>query len=232
MKAVELSGVRVDAGGRTILGPFDLALEPRSWTAIVGRSGSGKTTLLRVVAGLSPLTEGRVNLFGVPATDGRRVLVPPEKRGIGFVFQGGGAGLWPHMSVRKTLEFVLSVSGVPRAERARRAGELIELVQLAPQSDQKPGQLSGGEAQRLALARAVAMQPRLLLLDEPLGPLDVELRSALLDRLVELRLRFDLTLLHVTHDPAEIAHVVDRTTRIEAGRLFQGALQGPTEPRR
>lgn len=225
MNAIELAGVRVEAGGRAILGPIDLVLEPRTWTAIVGRSGSGKTTLLRVIAGLAPLSGGRVSLFGAPATDGRRILVPPEKRGIGFVFQGGGAGLWPHMTVRRTLEFVLSAGGVPRAERAGRVSELVELVELQSHVDRKPGELSGGEAQRLSLARALAARPRFLLLDEPLGPLDAELRGALLDRLVLLRRRFELTVLHVTHDPSEISHVVDRTLRLESGRLADSCTE-------
>ena len=104
MSAVELARVQVDAGGLAILGPVDLSIEPKSWTAIVGRSGSGKTTLLRVVAGLANVSQGRVSLFGTLVGDGQKTLVHPEKRGIGFVFQGGGAGLWPHMSVKKTLD--------------------------------------------------------------------------------------------------------------------------------
>jgi ABC-type sulfate/molybdate transport systems ATPase subunit len=216
--AVSVDALRVEAGGRTILGPLDASFAERSWTVIVGPSGSGKTTLLRAIAGLVRPAAGRVKLFGELASDGRRLLVPPERRRIGFLFQGGGAGLWPHMSVSATIDFVLGCARVPRADRARRRSELIELVELGGLERRRPGELSGGEAQRLALARALAVEPRLLLLDEPLGPLDARLRASLLARLEELHARLGLTLLHVTHDPQE-ARRADRTLALEAGRL-------------
>jgi len=219
VSAIELASVSVVAGGRTILGPIDLTVSEHSWTSIVGRSGSGKTTLLRVVAGLASGATGRVSLFGTLVQDGRKIVVPPERRGIGFVFQGGGAGLWPHMSVRRTLDFTLSCAGVALRERTSRADSMIELVQLGACADRKPGELSGGEAQRLSLARALVVRPKLLLLDEPLGPLDAELRGELVERLRELQRSFALTILQVTHDPHEVEHVVDRTLRLEAGRI-------------
>ena len=222
-KAVELVGVTAELGGRRVLGPLDLALAERSWTLVVGPSGCGKTTLLLVIAGLQRTSGGRIELAGRPASDNGRVLLPPEDRAIGFVFQGAGAGLWPHLSARATLEFVLSCRGVPRAARRTRAVELLELVGLGALAARLPGELSGGEAQRLALARALAVEPRLLLLDEPLGALDHSLRSALAAALAEIHARLGPTILYVTHDPGEVARHATRTLNLRAGLLEEPA---------
>ncbi|MAF66685.1 MAG: hypothetical protein CMJ84_13625 [Planctomycetes bacterium] len=215
--AIELEGLTVRAGGRDLLGSVDISIDSGQHVLIVGPSGSGKTTLLRAICGLARPWAGSVRLFGALASDGSRLLVPPAARGVGMLFQGGA--LWPHMSVRRTLAFVLAYSGTPRAERGRRTDELLELVHLEGLEDRLPGTLSGGEAQRLALARALAPNPRLLLLDEPLGPLDADLRASLLARLSEVQRSLGLTMLHVTHDPGEAAALADRTLEMAAGRL-------------
>jgi ABC-type sulfate/molybdate transport systems ATPase subunit len=219
VKAVELTGVTVELGGRRVLGPLDLVLEERSWTLVVGPSGSGKTTLLRAIAGLARTTHGQIFLGERAASSGSRQLLAPEERAIGFVFQGAGAGLWPHMSARATLEFVLACRGVPRAARRARAAELLELVELAALAERRPGELSGGEAQRLALARALAVEPRLLLLDEPLGALDLALRESLAAALAGIHARLGPTILYVTHDPREVAGYAGRTLAMRAGRF-------------
>jgi len=217
--AVKVDGLEVELGGRRVLGPLDFAIEERSWVLFVGPSGCGKTTLLRALAGLTTPARGTIELGGRLASQGGQLLVPPEQRGIGMVFQGAGAGLWPHLSAQATLEFVLACAGAARAERARRAQELLELVGLAGLGPRRPGELSGGEAQRLALARALATSPRLLLLDEPLGALDHSLRAALAERLHELFRRLGPTILQVTHDPGEVAAYADRTIALEAGTV-------------
>jgi len=213
--AVQLSDVEVRAGKARLCGPLELRVEEGEHVLLVGPSGSGKTSLLRAVSGLVRPVRGRIELFGRTVSEGPRLLVRPEQRGIGYVFQGGA--LWPHMSARRTLEFVLRARGAARAEARARVAGLLEQVELGGYEERMPGTLSGGEAQRLALARALAMDPRLLLLDEPLGPLDAELRGELIARLGALQRELGLTVLHVTHEPAEAASVATRTVRIRAG---------------
>ena len=224
---VEVAGLCVELGGRCVLGPLDLALRERSWTLLVGPSGCGKTTLLRAIAGLVRPAAGRVLLDGRIASDGERIAIPAEERGIGFVFQGAGAGLWPHLSARATLGFVLACRGVPRRERAGRIAEMLELVGLQGLDARRPGELSGGEAQRLALARALVARPRLLLLDEPLAALDLPLRAAIARSLAELHRMLRPTVLHVTHDPGEVETLAERTIEMDGGGLRRPAALVP-----
>lgn len=224
--AVELEQARVDAAGQAILGPVDVTVARGEHLAVVGPSGCGKTTLLRLVAGLARPAAGSVSLFGELVSEGRHLLVPPQRRQVGMLFQDGA--LWPHMSAARTLEFVQRHAGVPRGERQRKAAELLELVELQGFEERKPGTLSGGEAQRLALARALAGEPRILLLDEPLGPLDAQLRESLLERIDTIQRERELTLIHVTHDPEESEAYTDRRLEMVAGRL-RGSSEGAGE---
>lgn len=217
MSALSLSGVTVRAAARTLLDSLSLEVAEGEHLLVVGPSGSGKTTLLRTIAGLAVPDSGSVSLFGAPASTGSRMLVPAERRRIGFLFQNGA--LWPHMSAAKQVEFVLEHAGVAAGERSRRASELLDWVELSGFEQRLPATLSGGEAQRVALARALAVAPKLLLLDEPLGPLDFELRSALLAKLGELQQRLGLTVVHVTHAPEEARAIATRTLRLRAGRI-------------
>jgi len=219
VNAVELSGIAVELGGRRVLGPLDTAFAQGGFTLVVGPSGSGKSTLLRTIAGLAVPARGKLQLFGEQASEGAKLSIPAQSRRVGFLFQGGG--LWPHLSVERTLDFVLRCRKLDRATRERRVKELVELVELKGLEDRRPGELSGGEAQRLGLARALAVDPRLLLLDEPLGPLDARLRHSLLARLGELHRSLGLTTLFVTHDPDEARSLADRVLRLESGRIVE-----------
>ncbi len=201
------------------LGPLSFEIPQGSWTRIIGPSGCGKTTLLRLIAGLRAPRSGELDLFGTPASRGKGVLLAPERRGIGMVFQGAGAGLWPHLGAQATLEFVYACRGLARAERSRRARELLARMQLDGKEQRRPGELSGGEAARLALARALAGEPRLLRLDEPLGALDGALRAEMIRILTGLHAGGGLTILHVTHDPAELDGLAGKSLRLEQGRL-------------
>ena len=211
--AARVSGLTVHAGKSRLLGPVDLELVEGEHLLLVGPSGCGKTTLLRALAGLATPSAGTVELGGRPASAPGKLLLPPEQRGVGMLFQGGA--LWPHMSVTKTLAFVLRHAGV--SDVKGRIAELVARVRLEGLEKRTPATLSGGEKQRLALARALAGNPRLVLLDEPLGPLDAELRTDLLATLRRLHQEEGWTMVHVTHDPAEASQHATRTLRMEGG---------------
>lgn len=226
--ALELSSASVSIAGKTLLGPLDLLIESGQHVVVVGPSGCGKTTLLRLVAGLAQPTSGNLHLDGQLASEGRRIHLPAERRRVGMLFQDGA--LWPHMTAGQTLSFVLKHAGVDASTRKARTAELLEWVELAGFEKRKPATLSGGEAQRLSLARALASDPKLLLLDEPLGPLDAELRESLLARIDSLQRERGLTLLHVTHDPEEAKHCADRILTMRAGQIESDELlQGTRE---
>lgn len=228
--AIQVRDLRVRAGKKTILGPIQLDVLRGEHLLMVGPSGCGKTTLLRAVAGFGDISEGTVSLFGAAVQDGAQQLVAPQHRGVGLLFQGGA--LWPHMTVAKTLQFVLKRAGIAFRERKARVGELLDLVDLAGFEKRRIPGLSGGEAQRVGLARALAQNPRLLLLDEPLGPLDGDLRRGLLAKLGELQASLGLTVLHVTHDPEEAGTIATRTIRLAHGRIADaGSLpERPMDP--
>lgn len=216
--AIDICDLTIEvAGKKRILGPISLQIERGEHVLLVGPSGSGKTTLLRTIAGLETPSAGQVHLFGKAASVAGKVLIPAEKRGVGMLFQEGA--LWPHMNAMRTLTFVLAHRGVARSERRGKAEALLERVGLAGFGTRKPGTLSGGEAQRLALARALAADARILLLDEPLGPLDPARRKDLLEQFQTLQRDLDLTLVHVTHDPGEAAPLASRTLELERGLL-------------
>lgn len=215
--ALEIADLAVRLGGTDVLSDLNLTLEPGEHVLLVGRSGSGKSTLLRAIAGLQELRSGSIHLAGRSVAEAGKQRVAPEARGVGYLFQEGA--LWPHWNAQKALLQTLAWSGCPRGERKSRAAELLSSVGLAGLESRRPGQLSGGESQRLALARALAVRPALLLLDEPLGPLDAELRDQLLDLLDRLRREQNFACLHVTHDPGEAARIASRTLRMEGGRL-------------
>jgi ABC-type sulfate/molybdate transport systems ATPase subunit len=221
VNALELRGLAVDVGAKRLIGPLDLDVREGEHVLVAGRSGSGKTTLLRAIAGLAVPSAGQVRLFGELASDGRKLALPPERRRIGFLFQGGA--LWPHMSVARQIAFVLKCSPSRNGSVDSRVRELLDWVELPGYEKRMPATLSGGEAQRLALARALAVEPRLLLLDEPLGPLDAELRGALLGKLGELQKRLNLTVLHVTHAPEEARAIATRVVRMSAGQLAEAS---------
>jgi thiamine transport system ATP-binding protein len=202
-------GVVVSYGSAPLLTDVDLGVEPQEVVALLGPSGSGKSSLLRVVAGLLVPDSGSVTWDGVDLAG-----TPAHRRGFGLVFQD--ALLFPHLDVAGNVAYGLAASGVPRAERAPRVAELLEMVELPDHGRRSVATLSGGEAQRVALARALAPRPRLLLLDEPFGALDRDLRDRLATDVRALLHRLGTPAIHVTHDLAEAELVADRVVRLVA----------------
>jgi thiamine transport system ATP-binding protein len=212
MLRVEDVTVRFD--GKAALEGAELEVEEGEVVALLGPSGSGKSTLLRVVAGLQRPDTGRVVLAGEDAT-----AVPVHRRGIGVVFQD--QALFHHRDVWGNVAFGLLMRNAPREEIRRRVAELLELVGLAGFERRSIATLSGGERQRVALARALSPEPRVLLLDEPLGSLDRPLRERLLDDLERIFDAVGVTALYITHDFAEAFAIGDRVAILRAGRVVQ-----------
>ncbi len=183
-------------------------------TALLGPSGSGKSTLLRIIGGLELPDAGRIVIDGDDVTG-----VPPQRRGIGFVFQHYAA--FRHMTVRDNVAFGLKVRKEPKARVQARTSELLGIVGLGGYADRYPNQLSGGQRQRMALARALAVEPRVLLLDEPFGALDAKVRAELREWLRRLHEEVEVTTLLVTHDQEEAMSIADRIAVMDHARIAQ-----------
>jgi iron(III) transport system ATP-binding protein len=215
--AIALADVTKRYGSHVALDNVSVDIASGTAAVILGPSGCGKTTILRVIAGLEVPHQGEVMLSGRTVTSGRRLVVPPHERRLGFVFQD--LALWPHLTVRGNLEFVLDSTDVSRRDRAGRANEALALVRVERLSDRYPHQLSGGEQQRVALARAIVGKPRVLLLDEPLSSLDPELRAAMRSELATIQRNLNLTMVYVTHDREDAATLAQRVIEMRSGRI-------------
>jgi sulfate transport system ATP-binding protein len=213
---IEARNITKRFGEFTALDDISVDVPTGSLTALLGPSGSGKSTLLRVIAGLERPDAGSVLLEGDDVT-GR----PPQKRGVGFVFQHYAA--FKHMTVRENVAFGLKVRRRPRTEIAKRVEELLELVQLKGLAKRYPAQLSGGQRQRMGLARALAVDPKVLLLDEPFGALDARVRKELRAWLRRLHDETHTTTVIVTHDQEEAMEVADRVVVMNGGHIEQVA---------
>jgi iron(III) transport system ATP-binding protein len=200
---------------------------PSERLVIVGASGSGKTTLLRLIAGLERPDAGEIRIGGHLVARTGQNLIPPHERGIGFVFQD--LALWPHLTIREHIEFGLRSWKLQQPERRTRAQELLDLVRLEPLSAKYPHQISGGEQQRAALARALAGGPRLLLLDEPFSNLDPELRAALREELIRLQDALSISAIYVTHDREDAAVLADRIIEMRNGRVVMRSVRSTQE---
>jgi putative spermidine/putrescine transport system ATP-binding protein len=212
--AVTFTGVSRHFGAVRAVDNVDLTIAEGAFFAMLGPSGSGKTTCLRLISGFEKPTGGAIRIFGQDVSD-----TPPHLRNVNTVFQD--YALFPHMNVRDNVAYGLMVKGVARAARYAKADEMLALVKLDGYGDRKPGQLSGGQRQRVALARALVNEPRVLLLDEPLGALDLKLREAMQDELKALQQRLGITFVFVTHDQHEALSMADSLAVFNEGRIAQ-----------
>lgn len=211
---IAFQGVAKRYGRVDALRDFSLQVTAGEFVTFLGPSGSGKTTALNILAGFVEPTAGDVSIDGQSIT-----RLPTEKRNVGMVFQS--YSLFPHMDVRDNVGFPLRMRGVARAERRRRAEAALEMVRLPGYGDRKPHELSGGQRQRVAFARAVVFEPKVLLMDEPLGALDLKLREAMQDEIRLVQRRIGCTVIYVTHDQGEALAMSDRIAVMNEGRIEQ-----------
>ncbi|WP_084076902.1 sulfate/molybdate ABC transporter ATP-binding protein [Demequina sp. NBRC 110057] len=212
--SIDIQAVGKRFGSFVALDDVNLSLPTGQLTALLGPSGGGKSTLLRIIAGLETADAGRIRIEGRDATD-----LPAQKRGVGFVFQHYAA--FAHMSVAKNVAFGLEIRHRPKEEVRARVDELLRLVHLEQFGHRLPSQLSGGQRQRMALARALAVEPTVLLLDEPFGALDAQVRKELRQWLRRLHDEVHVTTVFVTHDQEEALEVADQIVVINEGRVEQ-----------
>lgn len=212
---VKFAGVQKTYDGSTlVVRDLNLDIQAGEFLSLLGPSGSGKTTTLMMLAGFESPTAGEIFLAGKPITK-----TPPHKRNFGMVFQN--YALFPHMSVADNVAYPLTVRKVPKSERETKVKRALDMVHLGAMGDRFPGQLSGGQQQRVALARALVFNPQLVLMDEPLGALDKQLREHMQIELKELHRKLGLTFVYVTHDQSEALTMSDRVAVFHDGAIQQ-----------
>ena len=212
--AVSFQNIARHYGSVRAVDDVTLDIEEGEFFAMLGPSGSGKTTCLRLIAGFEQPTSGHLEIFGETAEG-----VPPYRRNVNTVFQD--YALFPHMNVLDNVAYGLMVRGMAKGVRHRKAGDMLSLVALGAYGDRKPSQLSGGQRQRVALARALVNEPKVLLLDEPLGALDLKLREQMQVELKTLQRSLGITFVFVTHDQGEALSMADRVAIFNEGRIIQ-----------
>lgn len=212
--AVEVEHLRAGYGKAVILDGVDLKVAPGEFVAILGSSGCGKTTLLRTIAGFQKAMGGSIRSFGRDMA-----ALPPEKRDVAMVFQS--YALWPHMTVLGNMGYGLRLRGMPREEIRTRVAKILAMLNMSGLEDRKVTNLSGGQRQRVALGRALAVDPKLLLLDEPMSNLDAKVRIQVRAEIKTLQKRLGFAALHVTHDREEAMTMADRIVVMDQGRIAQ-----------
>lgn len=214
LPAIKITNLTKAFGEVRAVDGVDLEIAAGEFFSMLGPSGSGKTTVLRLIAGFEQPSSGSIELFGEPVTD-----KPPFDRDVNTVFQD--YALFPHMSVLENVEYGLRVRGIGKGERSERARAALAMVRLEGYEARRPSQLSGGQRQRVALARAIVVRPKVLLLDEPLGALDLKLREQMQVELKQIQRELGITFIFVTHDQAEALSLSDRIAVFSDGQIVQ-----------
>jgi iron(III) transport system ATP-binding protein len=218
--SIDLTGLNKSFGDVAVINDLSLHVEAGSMLVLLGPSGCGKTTTMRCIAGLDTPSAGRITIGGTVVFDAQtHVNVPVDRRHVGMVFQS--YAIWPHMTVFQNVAFPLEIARTPRAEVQTRVAEMLELVGLSDYGARGASQLSGGQMQRVALARSLVNRPSVLLLDEPLSNLDARLRDRLRVQLREIQTQLKITAVYVTHDQQEALALADQIVVLQRGRVLQ-----------
>jgi len=196
-----------------------LNIQPNKLTCLLGSSGCGKTTILRLIAGLEIPLHGKITIANETVTENKRILIPPHKRNIGFIFQD--LALWPHFTVYKNIAFgLMEQKGVKRESSVKETVfKMLDFFKLRDHAEKYPHQLSGGQKQLVAISRSLVLKPKILLMDEPLANLDVKLKRKILEHVKNLKQNFDLTLVYVTHDHHEAFAIGDNIVVLDKGKI-------------
>jgi len=210
---IELKDITLTQNQKTIFKDFNLSIKQKERLVILGASGSGKSTLLRLIAGLISPQKGSVVINGICMSQDSKILIPPYKRSLGMMFQD--LALWPHLNVEGNIEYGLKIHKVDKKERQEKIKEMLALVQMQGYEKYDTQTLSGGEQQRVALARSLVLSPKILLMDEPLSSLDATLNQALRKQIVQLQEKLGFTLVYVTHNQEEAKAISTRLFKLE-----------------
>ena len=216
---IELKNITKAYKGVAAADNVSLKIEPEESVVLAGMSGSGKTTLLRLIAGFEAPDSGEIFINGQSVSKANKIIIPPNRRGIGMIFQD--LALWPHITVMENLEFGLKARGLKKAERKRKIEIISDLIKLNGYLNRYPQSLSGGEKQRVALARTLVLEPAIMLMDEPLSKLDTVLKDEFQNLIISLVRTLKLVLVYVTHDRNEALAIADKIVVMSEGAVVQ-----------
>ncbi len=217
MSIIEFKNITHSYGNKVVLQNLSLNIEANRMTCLLGGSGSGKTTILRLAAGLETPQSGQISIEGEPVTQTQKIITPPHLRKLGFIFQD--LALWPHFTVYKNIAFGLN----ERKEKnvKDKVFKMLGFFDLQDHAEKYPHQLSGGQQQLVAISRSLILDPKILLMDEPLANLDVKLKRKILEHIKNLKQNFNLSIVYVTHDHKEAFAIADKIVVLNEGKIEQ-----------